>query len=263
MKVTIVPCTAKAAASLVLIPGGPGLSSFTLRSLNILSRSFDLYYMDFPGTNGLPFDHKRSFETLSRMLFDEIEMISGPVISVGHSFGGFFAARAAIDLGLAGLVSLSAPFSAATLKCASENYTALETADLKTARGAWNQSPSKEAFSRWLSLYGELYFAPKNIHSGRTLLENDPSSFEFFLANRSDTSQFEEVLWELSGWSGKKLFMGGMVDRMVNVDLLSSDAIKAKAVFQPIQDASHFLSFDQPEVVAKLIEYYFATRSKE
>jgi pimeloyl-ACP methyl ester carboxylesterase len=263
MKITKVPCTSKVNASLVLIPGGPGLSSLTLRSLDILCRSFDLYYVDFPGTNGLPFDHKRSFESLSQMLFDEIEMISGPVISVGHSFGGFFAARAAIDLGLAGLVSLSAPFSAATLKSASENYTNLENADLKAAREVWGQSPSKETFNRWLSLYGELYFAPKDIHSGRELLENDPSSFEFFLANRSDTSQFEEVLWELSGWAGKKLFMGGMVDRMVNVDLLSADALKAKAVFQPIPDASHFLSFDQPEVVAKLIEYYFATKSEE
>jgi len=263
MKVTKVSCTSKPNASLVLIPGGPGLSSLTLRSLDVLSRSFDLYYIDFPGLNGVRFDHKRSFESLSRMLYDEIEAINGPVISVGHSFGGFFAARAAIDLGLAGLVSLSAPFSAAALKAGSANYTSHENPGLKAAKDAWNESPSKETFNRWLSLYGELYFAPKNVAAGGDLLKNEPSSFEFFLANRNDTNQFEKVLWELSGWTGKKLFMAGMVDQMLNVDLLFDDVLKAKAIFQPIPDASHFLSFDQPEVVAKLIEYYFATKSEE
>ena len=78
--------------NLILVPGGPGLSSLTLRSLDILTRSFNLYYVDFPGTNGNPYLGDKKFNELSEELANQISKIDGFKFVLGHSYGGFFAA---------------------------------------------------------------------------------------------------------------------------------------------------------------------------
>jgi hypothetical protein len=45
----------------LFIAGGPGLSSNTLRDLDLLKRSFELVYVDIQGTNGSAYTGKKTF----------------------------------------------------------------------------------------------------------------------------------------------------------------------------------------------------------
>ena len=86
------------APALFLIPGGPGLSSATLRSLDRLSRSFHLYYVDLPGTNGVPYERDRSFAEIAAEIAAEVSKVGGRSFLFGHSFGGFWAADVALKV---------------------------------------------------------------------------------------------------------------------------------------------------------------------
>lgn len=77
IQLTNVASTIENNPNLFLISGGPGLSTMTLRSLDILSRSFNLFYIDFPGTNGNPYLRDKKFEELSDELGNLISKIDG------------------------------------------------------------------------------------------------------------------------------------------------------------------------------------------
>jgi pimeloyl-ACP methyl ester carboxylesterase len=97
--------------NIILIPGGPGLSSNTLRPLDGLAEYFDLHYVDLPGCNGVPFDPGVSFDSVVLEIISECDSMSGPLHVLGHSFGGIFAAKVALALPAArSLVCLATPF---------------------------------------------------------------------------------------------------------------------------------------------------------
>lgn len=260
IKLTKIPCTNNPKAkNLVLIPGGPGLSSQTLRSLDLLSRNFHLHYVDFPGTNGNPYGKKYSFEELCDGLQKAIRSIDGKTIVMGHSFGGFYAAYTALWSDAEGLICISAPFSQKSLSVANEQYALKMTSDLKEAESAWEKTPNDSTFKKWLSSYGELYFSKENFDRGRDLILSDSTCFQSFLDNREDVSQMELLLSKTSNNPIKKLFIAGEADALLPVETLKEEASRGGFSFEAVPNASHFVMFDQPESVAGLIEKYYAT----
>lgn len=251
IKLTRVPSNATTAPTIFLIPGGPGLSSLTLRSLDILSPSFNLLYVDFHGTNGNPYTGKKTFEELSSKLNKEIRSVSGKKFVLGHSYGGLFAAKAFVDGFADGLICVATPFSKNTLLNAGDNYRAHMTEALAKAESQWNESQDDKSFSKWVSEYGSLYFKKPE---GKSLLLNDKVSAQFFLDNRSDISSIGSMLELIKKSKLPKIFIAGKEDKLLRSDVLKNDAIDGKFEFFEIEDASHFVNFDQPEKVAGLIE---------
>lgn len=239
------------APTMFLIPGGPGLSSLTLRSLDILSRSFNLLYVDFHGTNDNPYTGKKSFEELSLELNKKIQSVTGAKFVLGHSYGGFFAGKAFVEGIVDGLVCVATPFSKQTLSKTGENYRAHMTDALVKAESQWNEKQDDKAFAIWLSEYGSLYF--KN-PEGKSLLLNDKTSAQFFKDNRSDAQSLEFLLPLLAQSNGKKVFISGDDDKLLMSENLKTDSDLGKFDFYEIENASHFVTFDQPERVASLIE---------
>lgn len=250
----------KGAPTIVIIPGGPGLSSKTLRSLDLLERSFNLAYVDFPGCNGVPYE-ERTFESLSAELLEAVSRIGGSVVVLGHSFGGFYAAHLALDLSASGLICVSTPFSSGSFRSVKERYSAAKTPALQKAQEAFNAHPTNQNFAHWLAEYGELYFAPETMASGRELLLHDPCSAQAFLNIEGAGKTMEPLLDRLTHWSGPKLFLAETLG-MISTESLCDDARRGGFEFVAVDRASHFVTFDQPEEVARLIERAFATSTQ-
>lgn len=250
-KLTKIFSTKNNVPSLILIPGGPGLSSLTLRSMDILSRSFNLIYVDLPGTNDNPYSEDKNFDELSSELAKEIQAIEGQKFVLGHSYGGFFAADLSLKIKLDGIICVATPFSEKSLIAASENYIVKRSQALSDTENEWEKMQDDKSLAKWFSEYGELYFVKPE---GKYLLLNDKVSARFFLANRSDASQKESMLPLLKQDVTKKLFIAGKRDVMLPEEILKEDAASGGFNFISVNNASHFVTFDQPESVAGLIE---------
>lgn len=251
IKLTKVESTKKNAPALVLIPGGPGLSSATLRSMDILKRAFNLFYVDFPGVNDTSYDGDKSFDELSSALESELHKITGPKFVLGHSYGGFFAANISLKMKVDGVICVATPFSEKSLVAASENYSATKSQALFDAEDEWEKLQDDKSLAKWFSEYGELYFVNPE---GKEMLLKDKVSARFFLANRSDAIQKESMLPLLKKNTTKKIFIAGKQDVMLPETILKDDAISGGFNFVSVNNASHFVTFDQPESVAGLIE---------
>ena len=79
-------------------------------------------------------------------------------------------------------------------------------------------------------------------------------SSRFFKDNRSDVLDKEAMLSSLSQTSGTKLFISGKEDKLLPVSVLENDSQVGKFDFHQIENASHFVTIDQPLMVAKIIE---------
>lgn len=246
----------KDAPNLVLIPGGPGLSSLTLRSFDVLQRSFHLHYIDFPGTNGNPYTKDRTFGELSRELLKITNSLPGKTFVLGHSFGGFFASAVAYGIDASGLICIATPFTKKSLQCASENYENKKSNALIQAEKIWSDNPSDLTYTKYLAEYNDLYFSPHTLDMGRKMLLEDPASSAFSIANRSDASKAESLLECVCCLPIKKLFISGKNDALLNLKDLEVDAEKGAFNFKVVENANHFVMFDQPEIVAGLIEEF-------
>ncbi|MBY0415331.1 MAG: alpha/beta hydrolase [Bdellovibrionales bacterium] len=251
IKLTRVASLATNAPKIFIIAGGPGLSSLTLRDLDLLKGRFELIYIDLQGTNGSKYQGKKSFAEVASALADLIKKESGVKFSLGHSFGGFFAVDLFLGEAVSGLVCISTPFSKASLSSANDNYVANETPALNKAESNWSQKQDDSSFAKWLSEYGTLYFTnPK----GKELLLKDKVSASFFKDNRSDVLDKESMLDSLNRTKEKKIFICGKDDKLLPPNVLKSDAQVGNFDFFEIENASHFVTVDQPEKVASLIE---------
>lgn len=251
IKLTRVASSVVNAPKLFVLSGGPGLSSLTMRGLDLLNRSFDVIYVDFQGTNGSSYLGKKSFVEQVSLLSETIKNESGLKYILGHSFGGFFASDIFLQGGVAGLVCISTPFSRASLEAANDNYETHKTPALAEAELNWSQNQDDASFAKWLSEYGVLYF--KN-SEGRTILLNDQVSSAFFKDNRTDVLDKEVMLESLEKHNGIKVFICGKDDKLLPSNILKNDAHLGKFNFYEIEHASHFVTVDQPEEVARLIE---------
>lgn len=254
IKLTKIYSEKKDAPSMILIAGGPGLSSLTLRSMDILRRTFNLIYVDLPGVNGNPYLGDKNFDELSHALASELNKIEGQKFVLGHSYGGFFAADLSLNLNLNGIICIATPFSEKSLAAAAKNYSKYKSENLASAEKEWGKLQDDKSFAKWLSAYDKLYFLKEE---GQNLLFNDKVSAQFFLANSSDSIQMESKLTQLNQDKTKKLFIAGKQDLLLSELDLKEDAFRGGFNFVSVHNASHFVTFDQAESVASLIEDFF------
>jgi pimeloyl-ACP methyl ester carboxylesterase len=245
--------------AICFIPGGPGLSSATLRSMDVLSRSFDLVYVDTPGTAGLAEPTNPTFFSIAQSIENELVGLERDVIMCGHSFGALFAAQIAQNgkLRSLGLIAIAAPFSSLVYEVACKQYELHMTNELRAAAKAWSASPSQETLKSWLASYGLLYFSEATLEKGRKLLLADQVSAETFrrvlpaLSNKPPQMNFIAMTKALSL---PKLMIAGEQDLMLPPEALKVDADAIGAKFIEIKSSGHFVTFDQPDAVAGAIE---------
>lgn len=259
IKLTQICADKKTNSYAVIIAGGPGLSSLTVRSLDLLKRSLNLIYVDLQGTNGTSFIKGCTYEGLILTLKNELRKVvplDSHIFTIGHSFGGYFASSL-VDLDFArGVFCLSTPFSKESLVAATGNYNKKKTKALTEAESQWAEKKDNESFNKWLSEYGDMYFL---LEKGRELLLTDRSSAEFFLSYRSDAGRLENLLGSLAATQKLKVFIAAKQDGLLPEQQLEEDARRGGFRFLSVDGASHFVSFDQPEIVASLIEKCIAT----
>jgi pimeloyl-ACP methyl ester carboxylesterase len=250
------------APTIYLIPGGPGLSSNTLRSLDLLCRSFSLAYIDYQGTNGARLDASRDVYEIADEIAKVISADGNDAIVLGHSFGGLLAGLVAIrHRSLRGVIFVSTPFSERAFEEVRHHYILSEVSGSK-AETDWSNRPSLGTFKAWVADYGSLYFRSANAERGRSMILDDPASSELFQLYGGVTKTLgKELLKLLPKVTFKKFFIG---DRwgLLPGPHQEADAKRIGADFYLVEDASHFVMFDQPESVAQLIEAKFATQKK-
>lgn len=254
LKLTHLKSSSETDDYLVLIPGGPGISSLTLRSLDHLKSSFHLIYLDFQGTNDTAFDPDLIFDDLVNIIANTLITkipLEANIYLIGHSYGGLIATAVGLQIKVKGLFCLSTPFSTESFNAASINYKLKLTPSLSEAEDKWNLEKTNKLFKDWLAEYGELYFLKKG---GKELILNDKASALFFMSKRPNISYFENILSKIAKLPITKIFIAGKQDSLLPHEQLIKDSQKGQFQFYIIEDSSHFLTHDQPEEVANLIE---------
>ncbi|GAB4416276.1 MAG: hypothetical protein OHK0056_24450 [Bacteriovoracaceae bacterium] len=258
IKLTRVASEISNAPKVFILSGGPGISSLTLRNLDLLKRSFELIYLDMQGTNDSLYEGKKTFSELCILIGDTIKKEVGEKYILGHSYGGFLAAGIFQKNTLAsGLICIATPFSKESLTIANDTYNSNKTPSLSDAENTWGEKQDDLSFAKWLSEYGALYF--KN-HKAKELLLNDKVSARFFKDNRSDITNEVFPLEHLEKIKLPKIFIAGKEDKLLLSEVLKNDALAGGFNFFEVEDASHFVTVDQPEKVAGLIEKHLLRR---
>ena len=244
------------APTIALIPGGPGLSSQTLRSLTILKSSFNLVFVDPPGTGSAQVDSPAL--SYSESLFEigaSLERYSG-LILLGHSFGGIQAADlvASKMVDAAALICLSTPFSANTWSVVEEQYSKLKTEDLKVAEAKFAHDPTDLNFRRWLAAYGPLYFTAVTSSTGPSIILEDSASHSVFTEVGKNPERHQALLGKLKSLQIPKIMIHGSVDWLVPEFVVRDDAEAGGFKYHSISNSGHFVNLDAPEKIKTILE---------
>lgn len=244
---------------IVLIPGGPGLSSKTLSGLEVLNRSFDLVLVDPPGTGGQRDPEKQNFDFVLSSFELELKVLERPIIIGGHSFGGYQAAclLARKHLDYAGLVCLGSPLSDHTFGAVTTEYENLKTPLIFETEIKWNENKNLENLRNWFLSYESLWFSQESLSKGQQLILNDKMSLSAFLGVEPNFSGQTELFNSLKVSSVPKLLIAADQDKLVRSNLLEKDAHSGGFDFSILKNAAHFMNLDQSEAVARLVENKF------
>ena len=249
IKRTDVLSSIKTDKHLFLIPGGPGISSMSIRDLDLLKRSFHLHYVDFPGTNNNPYLGKKSFDELSDFLLDDLKKIDGQIFCLGHSYGGLFAADMAIQSACDAIICVATSFTQRSL-----NSGSITNEVLIHAKNTWIERPNDQTFRQWLEAYESFWFATHSRNKGKKLMTSDPVSAQFYIDNEEDILRNESLLKAVSKLKTRKALIAGEDDGTLSWEQLKADAALGNFEFISIQSASHFVMVDQPVIIANLVE---------
>lgn len=249
---------------IVLIPGGPGLSSKTLKGLEILNRSFDLALIDPPGTGGQNEPKKQSFDLVLNSIEEVLKIINRPMILLAHSFGGLKAAKLIKrgNLNCVGVILLATPFLKETFDGIDAQYKKFKNSEIKQAESKWQENKSLETMKNWFASYGLLFFTEDTIEAGRQLLLNDQMSLSAFLGLRNEVIDGKNLLQEFKKVSIPKIFIAGEKDNLIPTALLKRDAQAGYFEFHILKNTGHFINLNQSEAVARLIEKKFIDSKK-
>lgn len=244
---------------IVFIPGGPCFSSLTLRDLEPLKDTFDLVFLDPPGTGGTPDLNPVTYEGLLEDMEAALQTLNKPMILVGHSFGGIQAVEITVcgKLNVAGICVIASPFSQKTFEVMQRQYLAHRNMEMIQAEQAFEREQSEEKFLKMNIAYRPYYFSPATQNAGCELLKKDQSSFRAFLGATAAGQARAHLLDDLKKISIPKLFIAGESDLMFPPSSLELEAKKGGFDFHLIENAGHFVSFDQPEKTCDVIHDFF------
>lgn len=251
---------------LVFIPGGPGLSSNTLRSLEILKRSFDLLFVDPPGTGGAgKYSQIATFDQVAQSISDEISRWKRSVVLIGHSFGGLLALEIAAQkiLQVVGVVPIATPFLPNAFEHLGAVWEKNQTVELESLGESWDKRQDDESFRKWNTAYRRLYFNENKVDKGAEMLAKDLVSAKLFLDIRGEAVRDPNMLDDIAVQADlKRLLIAGGDDIMVAPFVLATMAQRGRFDFVTVPNAGHFVGFDQPEIVSRVIEDSFGTKEK-
>lgn len=256
IKVTSIESISISEIHIFAIPGGPGLSSLTIRSLSNLAEKANIHFIDLPGTNDNPYGGKKTFFQLTEAIAEVVKNQNGKKYLLGHSYGGVLAAAAALKSDVEGLICLGTPFTMESLTEAGVNYSKCQSPALLKAIQLWTDKPSNKTFAEWLSNYQALYFMPETFEKGRKLLLEDKVSFQFYLDNSSDIISNPQIYERIAEWPMKKLSIIGANEGLIPVECLKKEAFKARFNLIEVPHANHFLMLDQPLKTKEAIESF-------
>ena len=246
---------------LVLLPGGPGLSSATLAGIG--DRLTSLALVDPPGTGGLPAEPSYTFDGAVEAMEAAILELGGPVDLLGHSFGGTYAARllARGKVPVRALVLLATPVSEACFQALGARF-ASTPPEIAVHATKYQSEPTDANFHAWLKALCALYFSPARRPRGEELLGKDRVSSAAFsqiyadLLARLPTFGLEKAVRE---FALPKLLIAGDEDGLLPVDMLRAEAGRLGARFTVLAGAGHFAGLDQPEQLNELLREFLAS----
>lgn len=258
---------AQARPVMVVLPGGPGLSSHTVSTLSRLSSHSDVCLLNPPGTEGTTPLEINDYPSLVTDIEQALQSIDRNLILVGHSFGGILAAdlgvRAKLSAKVKGMAFLASPLSTdsmnGVLKVTSEYdcNPAKEANDPAKEAGSRSCNSEKKKghdFKEWFSKAGELYFAPRNTERGVQMLLSDSSYPGLMPALSGALERLKTLMNDLKKSTARKISIGGDLDRLVPRSTLLEDGAKANIPTVTLPATGHFVAFEEPDRVVDLIE---------
>jgi pimeloyl-ACP methyl ester carboxylesterase len=245
------------AQNLVLIPGGPGLGPVSFEPLASFIKNINVFFYYPTGTYGDQAKKLLSYEEQIEELNIEVEKLEN-VYLCGHSFGGIQAVDLALRISpkIKGIICIASPFSSEAFKEVEVNGSKSKTLDQIKMDDVFMNDPSDENYKRWFASYSHLYFSLSNVENGRNMLLEDSVNTKNYLGARNEANLKEHLLKDIQKTSIKRIFISGNEDRLLPVEILRGDSLLGGFVFKVIEDAGHFVHFDQAENTSALIEEF-------
>jgi hypothetical protein len=237
--------------SLLIIPGGPGLSSRTLKVFDELSDEFDIYYVDTQGTNGTAFNKDASVNKVIEAIDIKISQIDSKIILIGHSYGGLIASELINNKNVIGLLCISTPFTEIAFSKLIDNYQNSQTKELKAAEDNWLNKYSEISFKKWLASYGDLYFSEKNQEN---LILDDDTSYRFFLESKKFSFNFEEIKSKISKSNIMKIYAIGDKEMLLDREQSKIDAIDLSFEFYELKGNAHFINKNGSQLIDAILK---------
>lgn len=244
--------------NIVFVPGGPGLGPISFIPVSEFIDSANIYYYYPSGTDEKEMgDQDFSYSAQLKELESEIKKINNPII-VGHSFGGIIATDLAIQSPnlIQSLICIATPFSKKVFEAASDVFSKVQYPESSTVNEKFENDPTNENYKEWFSFYGDLYFAKANVNSGKKMILEDSACAKSYLSARNESATKESLLSAIKKVQIDKLFILGKEDKLLPPALLIKDAEAGDFRNKTIEDAGHFVHFDQPKKVANVINEF-------
>lgn len=254
----------KAKQNLVCVPGGPGLGPISFEPMAEFISEFNVYFYYPTGTDGkVVSDQLLDYENQLKELSLQINVLEN-VVLLGHSFGGILATDLVTrnSNNISALICIAAPFSKAVFKSAGEAFGEFQNAESERINESFQKDPTDESYKKWFAHYAGLYFLGGNIEAGRQMILSDSACVKSYLAARSESAQKEFLLNGIGKLNITKLFLLGSEDVLLRKELLRQDAMRGNFSIQTIDDAGHFVHFDQPKEVANVIDAFIKEMEK-
>ena len=244
--------------NIIFIPGGPGLSADSFKSLEALSNDYKLHFFNPMGTGGGMHFETPTYDNLLTELRSFIQLIPGEIYLCGHSFGGV----QAIDLAsnglerVAGIILIGAPVSDETFATFSENVAAATGEKETKFLEDFNAEPTNEKYKEWFNIFKDLYFNPTHADKMVAVINDDRVNVKNYLNGFSGIMGKAPALENLKTKDIKKLFISGELDKIVPPMSADREAKKGGFELQVIPEAGHFVHFERPEMTAELIRNF-------
>lgn len=249
--------------SILMIPGGPGLSPVSFFKMEEYLGSLNVYYFYPSGTHG---DNQTGNPSYSRLLSElKREVIHlKDIYLCGHSFGGIQAIDLTLqdDLSVKGLICISTPVRRETFNVSRDNFSENKSDENKKLDELMDSHPSDDLYREWFASYARLYFSKTNITEGKKMLLEDSVSVKNFVGAITEAGNKEELLTQLKSKPMKKIFITGSDDGLLPPETLELDAKLGGFDFHIIKEAGHFVPFEKPKETSNIIKRFILNKEK-